>query len=852
MVDQKRQCIYELLGAPSLLHRHDAGYSSLDFLLRQPPSHNVTEWQQAEQNLARAKSRWYYPVDHPWRPRILSKESIRSLKRKASQLFASMINDAETSEDDDGPVDDFDTELQESRSYLLRDDVDADFMLRSYARFDQSYVDAQANQSHGQLQARIPQHRLEMSQHYAIERSNAAPEYLAPFDPASIEFCLEKDEGPQVFQSMERTTTFPHRADDCEGPLQHGNGLVCVPCPCCNRRWCLIHPTGDLLSVVCVSQIRGPMDAAPAISSIYIRKDDGFNQVDVGERILQIAPCGEWSASSPGYFVVRTASYTTLISIGTGSTGRDDEDMCSYFINEVARVDLRSFSRSHRSFRPIDVACHPRYGDRFTNPLFAIACHSDRVEQNVVHHVSGRQSPTVKSHVIGNLRSISHLDFASPMTLWSAASSYVRPALQNDLNQRSPMVGNGTALYSIDLRTNLATFQWSPSAEQFVPEGNHSLSGIMTDWSSTHRVVVSSMSAGKMWEIDARMSVKAINTWSLHALCNEEGARQEPHGFHGFGTLLVRPSSLEAKTSGGALSPLISVEKSPNTFSVNVFQRPLIRPAFLTSSLECTGPGLEAHFGSTPVSVGRTASFALPEVNEKVFTCGLAAFRTKASKFLTDQQLEGFGYSTIPENVLCLVTMTNRGDLYSHSLLECSANEESRSQPLRGMPVGTNCLRVQDQNEKTTKQQQQQPVLTLAKGYVFCVNLTDQPPVTSDAIIPFTTHTRGHCPPFKAYDYNEVLQQGRNPPPPESTKGVKLQKLHHTPQLSMPRKVDSNDKSEGSAVVVQVSSQQMTKSVESLKDLADSVPYEKPPEIQGALGKSDITDNILSAIDDAW
>lgn len=282
--------------------------------------------------------------------------------------------------------------------------------------------------------------------------------------------------------------------------------------------------------------------------------------------------------------------------------------------------------------------------------------------------------------------------------LWAAARSYVRPVITADLlvaaGPKQFRSGHGSSLFSIDLRCNQATFQWSPSAEEFVTEGIHSVSGIKTDWTRENTVWASSVSAGKTWEIDTRMPCRAINVWSLPGHCEDADATLPETGLHGAGTLYAQPF---VSTDGDPTlmpRPMLSVGQSPGTFGLHLYQRPDTRPRFQTQSCECASSPSLQFFGQ--LSAATSSVYGLPDVSKGVFTCGLAAFRTSAFDFLSADSLRDLGYSAKDvSDVICSVCMTNKGDLYTHSLLESNAGY-SRSRIFDGLPIGASNLSIPD------------------------------------------------------------------------------------------------------------------------------------------------------------
>ena len=278
-----------------------------------------------------------------------------------------------------------------------------------------------------------------------------------------------------------------------------------------------------------------------------------------------------------------------------------------------------------------------------------------------------------------------------PMCLWAAARSYVRPALAPDVWNKQPYFDRGTSLFNIDLRSNTATFHWSPSAQEQVTEGVFSISGIMTDWYKEQTVWVSSTSAGKIWEIDARMTCQAINSWSLPTSCDEMGAVIPANGSFGEGTLFTQPSKEYYCNESNFSPPILNVDKTPGAFGLHIYQRPLNRPRFQTRSLECIdAPGFAVFDKS---SISTSSIFALPDTSDRVFTCGIATSRIPLSQLFSSTDRQHFSILDNDSHALCVLTLTNKGDIYSHALLE-SSDGVSKHLNFVDLPLGTKAIGI--------------------------------------------------------------------------------------------------------------------------------------------------------------
>jgi hypothetical protein len=716
-ITRRRQVMHELLGEPTLLYRHAPSYTLMHDCTRQASSEkDFMRWRSSLLEESRNKARFYDTglwfsdyYNTAKRPRLADKDSgggAASVKEDAALLL-------------------------ETRKSMFPDTL----VCHTLDAFGQPYCDKDdlsrikwsmyTNEIHDTVKDLIR------------EREHASPEYLAPFCSAALAWGLSEEKVPEkgkvlkvVGPPSDQATPNLHY-----GPVEHGNCLVSFWCPCCQSTPCLVHPTGEMLSKVCVSNIQLPVEDKTRNPCRCNPQKTG--EFDVGERILQIAECspmGEGEKS--GYFVVRSSSYTTLICVKLRGK------YCKFDIALVKRIDLRSMTNQPENFRPIHVAAHPRYGNSFANPLLAIVSQNSTVA-NVVH--CGVED--VARHAIHNLQKVELAEFSAsnPMVLHAAATSYIRPAMAKHVMHRRPMLGHGSSLYTIDLRSNKATFQWSPSAEDFVTEGFHSVSGIIADWDNAHKLFVSSTSAGKLWELDSRMPYKVVNSWGLPGLCHNMGINMSSGDLHGEGTLLHLPR-YQDYSDDDVIRPIYSVDKSLGTFGFSMYQQPLTRPLLGTDSLEIVSGVMEG--------TARSAVFPLPDISRSVFTCGITSIRSKISSFLKSEQCSELGYSQYPEIAQSVVTMTSNGDLYCHTLLECSDGEKPRGVQLESGTTGVRVESLISDDKRTTTWDRYR-----YGGFNFRVRLDDTPITPSSKFTPINAASRGDCEPFVAVSFIEVSKQ---------------------------------------------------------------------------------------------
>ena len=323
-------------------------------------------------------------------------------------------------------------------------------------------------------------------------------------------------------------------------------------------------------------------------------------------------------------------------------------------------------------------------------------------ERNIIHHVCANEytMTTIGEHTITNLDTISCINFSSkhPMVLWSAGRSYLRPMLMQNVIHPNAKIGHGTSLYSIDLRTNTGTFQWSPSHEEFFSEGIHSISGIVTDWMKDHCVWVSSISAGKTYELDMRMPCQVVTSWTLpFSACDECGPNLPATGLYGAGTMFTQPHQQQHNNSPSApmvaKTTMLSLGKSPDTYGIHMYHRPLEQPRFQARNVEClASAGLGRTFGPNRHHFIRSSIFVLPDTAEDVFSCGLAAIRVPSNTVFHDPTKIGYERHEL-NGIMVVLSMTNKGDLYTHTLAETTSSE-IKSQSFEGLPIGCSAVPI--------------------------------------------------------------------------------------------------------------------------------------------------------------
>jgi hypothetical protein len=228
-------------------------------------------------------------------------------------------------------------------------------------------------------------------------------------------------------------------------------------------------------------------------------------------------------------------------------------------------------------------------------------------------------------------------------------------------------------------------------------------------------------------------------------LCHNMGINMSSGDLHGGGTLLHLPRHRDY-SDDDVIRPIYSVDKSFGAFGFNMYQQPLTRPLLGTDSLEL--------LSGTMDGTVRSAVFLLPDVSRSVFTCGLTAIRNELSSFLTSEHCSDLGYSQDPEMAQSVVTMTNNGDLYCHTLLECSDGEKPRGVELESGATGLQVKNLVLDNKLTTSWKGHR-----YGGFNFRVCLEDTPITPSSKLAPIYTSSRGDCEQFASVSFVEVLEQ---------------------------------------------------------------------------------------------
>ena len=562
------------------------------------------------------------------------------------------------------------------------------------------------------------------------------------------------------------------------GASSYGNCLVVLRCTCpsChvnnNKQsalvrkkqlptFYLVHPTGEGLSSVAVSKIRLPRDLSSAC-------DSDNTIVDMNSRILQISVCGKSASTTLQEIclVARTSSHCSALiarpkAVKCSSSGAY-ECPTAFELSESARIDLRSSRHTNQpSYLPSYVTCDPKMCiSFFTNPSFAILCLGEDGCRTYIHHVKLREQSQMKGHNFSSeLSEISIIEFdpRDRMVLWAAARPKEMPAVtERYYNRRGGnadreivegLAGYGHSLYKIDLRSNTATFIWSPSHAEYTVDGVYSINGILPDAYRDHILWINSSSAGKTWALDVRYKKpKVLVSWSLPSLCDGLGTHCSITGVHGAGVLMNQTVSCLSSTD--SLPTMFTTKKDPNTSTLNAYQFPSSMPRFQTRSLESSGfiEASKSQYNTT--SIARSTTFVLPDISESIFGVGMALLEMPSLTSLSGKKLDTLGYKTMPARSVYAFTMTNTGDIYCHVLLACDATEEPKARPFPGLPIGSTSIPVPKLKEHKIK------VLEHSDGEM-TVQLRNVFPIPSSAVeVPFLVGCN-EAVDFKSFDINE-------------------------------------------------------------------------------------------------
>ena len=231
--------------------------------------------------------------------------------------------------------------------------------------------------------------------------------------------------------------------------------------------------------------------------------------------------------------------------------------------------------------------------------------------------------------------------------------------------------------------------------EEYYPECIHSISGLSTDWSSDHRLWISSISAARTWEIDSRMPCRTVTSYSLPHYADQQPAIQAMQEVSGAGALFSQPwraSSIQSDEDTN--TPVLCVGKSPRTFGIHLYHR-LNMGHYHAVATEC----FDGPFSSCmhDLNIARSTIFPLPDRSDWTFPIGLTSFQLGLGCMMDEDKLEE-ELECSPEHlsdILCAISLTSKGDMYLHSLLG-TKSPERLGEHHQGLPGGTSVVTVPD------------------------------------------------------------------------------------------------------------------------------------------------------------
>ena len=581
-----------------------------------------------------------------------------------------------------------------------------------------------AQQQQQQQQQQVDDAKKSRLKYYGLAQNEAEEELVVPSvcrnvppSPADFGNCLLA----MPCRCCSKSASIPNKQDD--GGSESSNQRHAHH----RTSWFVVHPSGHRLDAIAVTRIQMPQEEPITGGATNDTTTSRIitNKIIIGERILQITMCGsnkgwgveEDDAGKRRILLVRTQTRCLVVECAWVDAPQGGCGGGHYSLSVISSVEYFGSGAQQRGllgFAPIHVAASPyTTGTSGHAPaVFALLSHSalppsmelhgilpetsTTPKQNVVHRAivynssnegsaSRRIEPSIHQHTIDKLCLISQVEFSRshPMVLWASGRSSVmhKPGLYHHGKSakmlKRPFSGRGTNLYAIDLRSNEAALVFNPSHAERMVDGLHSISAILPDQRREHRVLVQSISAGsKVWEIDDRMPDKSLCSWALPGLCDDWGVAGRRGGLYGLGSLLTQPVVATREHASESKShvrdlPLFGLSKSYATGHLGLYQRPEVYPRFCTQAFEASCNSATAGNSGFALS----SSFVLPDASENIFNYGLAVFEADAGSFLSSDEIAtAFSKECSGEtrDALCVISMTSRGDLYGHALVDSS------------------------------------------------------------------------------------------------------------------------------------------------------------------------------------
>ena len=374
-------------------------------------------------------------------------------------------------------------------------------------------------------------------------------------------------------------------------------------------------------------------------------------------------------------------------------------------LEEICRIDLReSLDRKQKGSSMLPIWCSGYCGNNFVNDaLFVIATTHKR--GSCIHRVAiDKDSVRVHEHPFNSVSFLKQVEYTlHPMRVWASGTPYH---------------GFGEVVHHLDLRQSSGAVRvWSPSHAEFRADGMCSVQSMLQHPTKDHTLFAAS-SMGKLYQLDIRMPMKEVCSWTLPALA-------DPPRFAGNHCML--------QYCHDQPDTLLSVEVAPETGTLRMYQAPnLEERKFHAPHLEM-GPSKNSSGGF----IARSLVFDLADSAQNLFFCGLACMNVETRLlFRDDCALERLNKGT-----LCVWTLTSLGDMHVTTLLkdaQCLLDETSPAVAFNGLPVGSAAIAV--------------PSWALTpQGNVFDdtvleYSLTNEYPARRDAFLPFMPKesVRGH------------------------------------------------------------------------------------------------------------
>ncbi|GFH43878.1 hypothetical protein CTEN210_00351 [Chaetoceros tenuissimus] len=640
------------------------------------------------------------------------------------------------------------------------------------------------------------QAELEMKKrHNDVSFGNSFPlsRYCAPFTEPEVRSALGGGDKPLLCMSQKEQKQFKQihgleRRNIQEQPQYYGNSLKLLPCNCqyCEGKnkkeshsCALLFSKGQSVSV-------NPIHLPQKDSS-----SDGHGlprQVDVEATVMQIESCCDVrdisTLSNETLQIVRTSRDVSILLC----EAVDDEDhaFCTrdYTLSFIASLDYHIDGRV--PLTPIDIATR-QYNSTFyggTIPTFATVCKSseDLVfgarGPNTIHYTTcgGKNYSQIqtKRYEIENLSSISQIEFSGvhPLVLWSAArSSTQQPLIKGPVHWKRPQLGYGHSLHSIDLRSNKANFVWSPSDDEFVPGGIHSVCSIVQEsHENPYSLFVSTASAGsKLYHIDARMPSKTICSWSMGGMLDEDKIMNSSTGIYGAGSILTTPLIMTEGIEDSAI-PIINGKKEPNAKGFSMHYRPKQAGLFHTKNLESVASTTKEL--DVLGTFSKTSFHPFPTTSSSKFTTGLASFYTDMSTILTNETMKSNEFDVESQKALCVITADSRGDILSNTFAVCGEGKELQMKGIRDAPLGSTSVSLKGNIESKKKSSPNALAWQLSKIYARTTNtktIEEDLPPSQYAIVDVAktstrnvTQTKKCRQNFISYEQNDVVYGSLN------------------------------------------------------------------------------------------